>query len=211
MPETDRIACLARKPSAPVAFFTVPADTSAESEAVIQATRRWLEKAVIGLNLCPFARSVHQRGQIRFTVSDARSEEVLLADLKAELQLLVTTSPEALDTTLLIHPQVLKDFLEYNAFLTSVEETLAAMRLVGIVQVASFHPQYVFAGTDPDDVTNCTNRAPFPTLHLLREASLERAIESHPDTSQIYEANMETMRRLGHSGWNALGLSEPGY
>lgn len=165
---------------------------------------------MIGLNLCPFAKPVLLKNQIRFHASAASTEEELLIDLRNELTLLARVAPEETDTTLLIHPHVLNDFLEYNAFLNAAEELLVELELEGVIQVASFHPDYCFADTDPRDVSNCTNRSPFPTLHLIRESSLERAINSHPDTSEIYKANIETMRKLGHAGWRRLFVQDGG-
>jgi hypothetical protein len=181
----------------------------ATPEEIVLATRDWLEKAVIGLDLCPFARAVHVRGQIRYVVSEAETPEDLLADLAQELQLLATADPGEVDTTLLIHPRVLTDFLDYNDFLGVAEETVAELGLEGEIQVASFHPGYQFAGTAPDDIENYTNRSPYPILHLLREASVERALEAFPEPSRIYEKNIETMRRLGHAGWRRLGIGKP--
>lgn len=176
------------------------------AETVVAATREWLEKAVIGLNLCPFARAPHVQGRVRYAVSEAETPEELLADLLAELQALATADPGEVETTLLIHPRVLRDFLDYNDFLGVAEAAVADLGLEGTIQVASFHPRYQFAGTGPDDVENYTNRSPFPILHLLREESVERAVESFPDASRIYEKNVETMRRLGLEGWRRLGL-----
>jgi hypothetical protein len=173
-------------------------------DTVIAHTRAWLERAVIGLNLCPFAKAVHAKGQVRYVVSDATEPEALLALLLDEMQLLVDTEPAEIDTTLLIHPQVLQDFLDFNDFLGLAEEALAEAGHEGVLQVASFHPQFQFAGTDADDITNATNRAPYPTLHLLREASIDRAVEAFPEADAIYEANIETMERLGAEGWAAL-------
>ena len=177
-------------------------------EEIVAATRDWLEKAVIGLDLCPFARAVHVRGQIRYAVSEAETPEDLLADLERELRTLATADPEAIDTTLLIHPWVLRDFLDYNDFLDVAEAAVADLGLEGEIQVASFHPHYRFAGSGPDDIENCTNRSPYPMLHLLRESSVERAVDTFPDTSKIPEKNVATMRRLGHAGWRRLGISE---
>ncbi|HEY2295732.1 MAG TPA: DUF1415 domain-containing protein [Thermoanaerobaculia bacterium] len=177
-----------------------------EPEEIVKATRRWLEKAVIGLNLCPFAKPVHARDQIRYVVTEAETPEELLADLIDELQTLAAAEPEEIETTLLIHPRVLNDFLDYNDFLGVAEETVADLGLEGVLQIASFHPGYQFAGTEPDDVTNYTNRSPYPTLHLLREASVEKAVATVPDTAEIYERNMETLRRLGVEGWRRLGV-----
>jgi uncharacterized protein len=178
------------------------------AESVVAATRRWLEAAVIGLNLCPFARAVHIRNQIRYTVSAATAPEALLADLIAELQALVAAPPEQIETTLLIHPDVLTDFLDYNYFLGVAEATVADLGLEGVIQIASFHPRYQFAGTAEDDIENYTNRSPYPLLHLLREASVERAVAAFPDAAEIYEKNIETMRALGIEGWRRLGLDE---
>lgn len=179
------------------------------SDPVVAATRLWLEKAVIGLDLCPFAKAVHVRGQIRYVVSEARTEAALLDDLHAELLALHAADPARVDTTLLIHPHVLQDFADYNAFLDLADEALADAGLVGVVQIASFHPRYQFAGTGPDDIGNFTNRAPYPTLHLLREASISRAVRSGPDAASIYEANIATLEKLGHEGWAKLGLTPP--
>lgn len=179
---------------------------AATPEEIVRQTRRWLEKAVIGLNLCPFARPVHARDQIRYALSAAETPEALLADLVAELQVLAAAEPEEIETTLLIHPQVLNDFLDYNDFLGVAEEAVVDLGLEGVIQVASFHPRYQFAGTAPDDVTNYTNRSPYPTLHLLREASVERAVASVSDPAEIYKRNMETLRSLGVEGWRKLGL-----
>jgi hypothetical protein len=173
---------------------------------VIAATQNWLEKAVIGLNLCPFAKAVHIKNQIRYVVSDATTPEALLEVLMAELELLAETNPAKVDTTLIIHPQVLGDFEDYNEFLDVADAALEDMQLDGILQVASFHPDYQFADTDRNDIENYTNRAPYPTLHLLREESVDRAVESFPEAEDIFEKNIETMRKLGHDGWDALGV-----
>jgi hypothetical protein len=161
---------------------------------------------VIGLDLCPFARAVHSRGQIRWVVSGAATPEELLADLLGELRTLADADPAAIDTTLLIHPAVLADFLDYNDFLAVADAALADLGLAGTLQIASFHPRYQFAGTAPDDVENCTNRSPYPILHLLREASVERAVAAFPDAAAIYEKNIATLRRLGVEGWRRLGV-----
>lgn len=171
--------------------------TAAPSDAdVINQTRNWLEKAVIGLNLCPFAKAVHVKQQIRYVVSDADHTDTLLTVLIDELRLLVATDPLQLETTLLIHPQVLTNFLDYNDFLDVADRALADLDLVGVIQIASFHPDYQFAGTEPTDIDNYTNRAPYPTLHLLREASVTRAAQAFPQASAIFEKNIETLRRI---------------
>jgi hypothetical protein len=171
---------------------------------VIAATQTWLEKAVIGLNLCPFAKAVHIKQQIRYVVSQARTPEDLLKDLMAELETLAEANPERIDTTLLIHPLVLEDFLDYNDFLDVADGALQELDLDGQLQIASFHPDYQFAGTEVDDIENYSNRSPFPTLHLLREDSVDKAVLSFPEADAIYEKNMETLRELGHEGWRRL-------
>ncbi len=164
---------------------------------VIAATAAWLEKMVIGLNLCPFAKAIHVKKQIRFAVSMAIDSDSLLADFKRELTHLVATDSEEIESTLIIHPNVLTDFFDYNDFLAVCDSALEEMELDGIVQVASFHPAYQFAGTKAGDVTNFTNRSPYPTLHLLREASVSRAAAQFPGLEGIYNANMATMRKIG--------------
>ena len=179
------------------------------SDEIIATTRKWLERAVIGLNLCPFAKGVHVKGQVRYVVSAAQTEEALLDDLERELKFLAESAPEEVDTTLLITSDVLSDFDEFANFLDLVEVVLRTQGLVGVLQVASFHPDYVFADAEPDDIANYTNRAPYPTLHLLREASLERATAAFPDAADIYERNIETLRELGLDGWRALDVAAP--
>lgn len=179
---------------------------AAEHGAVIAATQKWLEKAVIGLNLCPFAKAVHVRQQIRYVVSDATTPEQLLEELMKELELLAEANPDKIDTTLIIHPQVLGDFEDYNEFLDVADAALEDMDLAGVLQVASFHPDYQFADTDRNDIENYTNRSPYPTLHLLREDSVERAVDAFPEAEAIFEKNIETMTALGHDGWDKLDL-----
>ncbi len=180
---------------------------NAHHPEVIAATRKWLEKAVIGLNLCPFAKAVQARGQVRFAVSDARHIDALCDALESELRLLAAADPERIETTLLIAPGMLADFLDYNDFLDIAERILEELELDGELQIASFHPDYRFEGTAADDIENFTNRSPYPTLHLLREASVERAVAAHPDAAGIYERNIETLRRLGTAGWQALWVA----
>ena len=174
------------------------------ADTVIAQTRTWLEEAVIGLNLCPFAKAVHVKGQVRYVVSEATDVDALQQALAEQLQDLAAADPAQVDTTLLIHPNVLQDFEDFNQFLGLAEEMVEALGLDGVLQVASFHPQFQFAGTSPDDVSNATNRAPYPTLHLLREESIDRAVEAFPEAETIYEANIETLERLGPEGWAAL-------
>jgi len=173
-------------------------------ERAIARTRQWLERAVLGLGLCPFAAPVHQLGLIHYSVSEARNEELLLADLAREALALQDLTPQLRETTLLIHPRVLTEFVSYNAFLARADRCLFDLGLEGELQIASFHPQYRFADAGEDAIENNTNRSPFPMLHLLREASVERAIEAFPDTDSIYLRNIETLRRLGHDGWRRL-------
>ena len=182
--------------------------TSAEfpPETVIADTVRWLERAVIGLNLCPFAKGVHTKGQIHYVVSEATDARGLLEDLQRELEALAEISPEKRDTTLLMAPQCLEDFLDFNDFLELVDELVEAMDLGGILQVASFHPRFQFDGTAEDDVTNATNRSPYPTLHLLREDSIDQAVEAFPEAETIYERNMQVLGELGAQGWAALDV-----
>lgn len=171
-----------------------------------EQTRAWLERAVIGLNLCPFAKAVHVKGQVHYAVSPAASAGELLADLGRELDGLQAQDAAARDTTLLIAPHCLHDFLDFNDFLAEAENLLAERGLEGVFQLASFHPQYQFAGTAADDITNFTNRSPYPVLHLLREDSIERAVQAFPEPEAIYEANMQTLQQLGHAGWLALDV-----
>lgn len=181
-------------------------EAAAKAVEIVAATRRWIEKAVIGLDLCPFARAVYVREQIRYTVSGAETPEELLDDLLEELETLAKADPEAVDTALLIHPYVLGDFEDYIDFLEAADAAVAGLGLRGVLQVASFHPDYQFADNQPDDVENCTNRSPYPMLHLLREVSVERAVAAVPDPARIFEKNRETLRRLGHDGWRGLGM-----
>jgi hypothetical protein len=186
-----------------------PAPAVSRDDA-IAATIAWVEKAVIGLELCPFASAVHLSKRIRFTVTEARTAEDLLEALESELRLLHAADPAEIETTLLIHPSAMADFLDFNDFLDEAEHSVSRLGLTGEIQVASFHPQYQFADVARDDITNYTNRSPYPILHLLREASVERAVEAYDDPSEIYEKNVETLRRLGLEGWERLGIPAPG-
>ncbi|MEZ5701491.1 MAG: DUF1415 domain-containing protein [Burkholderiaceae bacterium] len=174
-------------------------------EQVLANTRHWIEKAVIGLNLCPFARAVYVKNQVRIVVSRARHLDAFLDELDAELELLKKTPAEEIDTTLLVHPSLFPDFFVFNDFLNVVDDVVAEHELEGVIQVASFHPAFQFEGVGPDDVSNATNRSPYPTLHLLREDSVERAIASDAgDAEKIVERNIQTLRDLGPAGWAAL-------
>jgi hypothetical protein len=172
--------------------------------SVVEAMREWIDKAVIGLNLCPFAKAVYVKNQVRFVVSTARHLDGLLEDLDRELDVLATADPDEIDTTLLIHPTLLPDFLDFNDFMQLAEAAVDEHGLDGVIQIASFHPAFQFEGTDPDDLGNYTNRAPFPTLHLLREASIARAVAAFPEAETIYQRNIETLQNLGLAGWQAL-------
>ncbi|WOP14951.1 DUF1415 domain-containing protein [Ottowia sp. SB7-C50] len=178
----------------------VPPDT------VIADTRRWLERAVIGLNLCPFAKAPHAKGQIHYAVCNGAERADLLDALRAELQSLAAADPAERETTLLMAPRGFDDFLDFNDLLDDADAVLADLDLEGTLQIAPFHPRFQFAGTVEDDITNATNRAPYPTLHLIREASIDRAVAAFPEAEAIYEANMATLEKLGHDGWAALGV-----
>jgi len=173
-------------------------------DAVIAATRAWLTRIVIGLELCPFAKPVHVKGQIRYFVSSAEDPEALLSDLLSELRGLADADPAAVDTTLLILPRALPDFLAYNDFLSVAEFALEDMGLAGHLQIASFHPDYLYAGNAADDLANYVTRSPYPMLHLLREASVDRAVAVCPDAKLIVNKNIETLRSLGLDGWRRL-------
>ena len=177
-----------------------------DAAIVWQDTVRWLERAVIGLNLCPFAKGVHGKGQIHYVVSSATEGAQLLQELGDELKALAEISPEKRDTTLLIAPACFPDFLDFNDFLELADQLLNALDLEGILQIASFHPAFQFGGTTVDDVTNCTNRAPYPTLHLLREDSIDRAVAAFPEAETIYERNMQVLEEMGAEGWRALDV-----
>ncbi|MBC3886324.1 DUF1415 domain-containing protein [Undibacterium griseum] len=182
----------------------MPQAHTLSQQEIIAQTENWLEKAVIGLNLCPFAKAVQVKKQIRYVVSSAETPQALLHDLQQELETLAEASPEKIDTTLLIHPFVLNDFLDFNDFLDVADGLLEELDLDGILQIANFHPDYQFAETSPDDMSNYTNRSPFPTLHLLREDSISRAVEAYPEAEAIFEKNIETMEQLGVEGWHRL-------
>jgi hypothetical protein len=191
--------------------MTTPAHTrqdlataAAIDTPALAATRQWLERAVIGLNLCPFAKGVHLKQQIRWVESTATEPKTLLQDLVHELQRLAAADPEWLDTTLLVHPHALQDFLDYNDFLDVADAAIEELGLEGVLQIASFHPQYQFEGTAEDDVENFSNRSPYPTLHLLREDSIARAVAAFPEAEAIYERNIETLQKLGATGWRRL-------
>jgi hypothetical protein len=173
-----------------------------EHETTIGAVRRWVEDLIVELNLCPFAGRELVRNRIRFVVTEALTEEQLLVALETEFVLL--NDDAAVETTLLIHPHVLQDFFDYNQFLDKADQLLVLMGLEGVYQIASFHPDYQFAGTAVDDLENYTNRSPYPLLHILREASLERSIAAYPNVEEIPDRNIEKMNNLGREKLLAL-------
>ena len=184
--------------------MTLPATIpSLQAEA---DTRRWLERAVIGLNLCPFAKAVHVKGQIHYAVYESAEEADLMDALLAQARDLVALDAAVRDTTLLIAPNALPDFLDFNDFTARAERRLARAGFDGVLQLASFHPRFQFAGTEADDIGNATNRAPYPTLHLLREESVDRAVEAFPDAEEIFGRNIDTLEALGPEGWAALDV-----
>ncbi|MDB5888697.1 MAG: hypothetical protein JWM03_1569 [Rhodocyclales bacterium] len=175
-----------------------------QNTQAIAETCAWVNRAVIGLNLCPFAKAVQVKGLVRYVASDASDDAALLADLEDELLKLANADPSQLDTTLLVHPQVLTDFVEFSYFLQAADALLKTLGLSGTLQIASFHPNYQFANTEPGDITNATNCSPYPTLHLLREDSIDRAVAAFPDAKAIYANNMSTLEALGQEAWEAL-------
>lgn len=174
------------------------------ADAVVAQTRAWVEHAVVGLNLCPFAKAPMAKGQIRYVVCGTTDPRVLLDELCAQMSALVAADPSEVETTLLIHPNVLVDFLDFNDFLEAADAALEELGLDGVLQIASFHPDYQFDGTGPDDPGNASNRSPYPTLHLLREASVDRAVEAFPEAEAIFENNLRTLEALGPQGWASL-------
>ena len=173
-----------------------------EDDKIVASVRQWVELLVVGMNLCPFAKRELVNNRVRFAVTKAITEEQLLIALQAELELL--NSDPSVETTLLIHSNVLQDFYDYNQFLGYAESLLVRMRLEGVYQIAGFHPNYQFGGTDPEDVENYTSRSPYPMLHLIREDSLERVIAHYPDVDQIPSRNIELMNSLGRDKLQAL-------
>jgi uncharacterized protein len=185
-----------------------PAVPSESDERVIAATRHWVEKAVIGLRLCPFAATPYWRGLVRYRVSEQQTPEGLAEELAEELLYLAAIDPTVCETSLLIHPHVLNHFLDYNQFLDQAEATVAALGFTGELQIASFHPDYQFADSQPNDIENYSNRSPYPMLHVLRDASVRRAAASFPAVAEIGDRNMATLRELGEAGWRTLFSAE---
>ena len=181
-------------------------EASGKQRIAIEDTQAWLERAVVGLNLCPFAKAVMAKGQVRYVVTESPDPEQVLLLLQSEMQALVDADPNTLDTTLLIAPYLLPDFLDFNGFLSDCEAVLQDLDLEGVLQIADFHPGYQFAGTAPDDVENRSNQSPYPTLHLLREDSVSRAVDAFPDAALIYDRNIALLREMGPAGWADLGM-----
>jgi uncharacterized protein len=181
-------------------------DATEATRIAIEDTQTWLLQAVVGLNLCPFAKAVVVKDMVRYRVCLSTDPADWLALLRDELQHLAEADPQVLDTTLLIAPHALPDFLDFNDFLAACDEVLVDLELDGVLQVADFHPRYQFGGTSENDIDNFTNRTPYPTLHLLREASIDKAVQAYPDASLIFERNIEVLNTLGHAGWAKLGI-----
>lgn len=184
----------------------IAADIPSHHVEVVDAMRQWVDKAVIGLNLCPFAKAVQVKGQVRYVVCDATTEGDALKKLARELLLLADADPQAVDTTLLMLPALFEDFIDFNDFLGLADELLENLGLDGQLQIADFHPRYQFAETEPEDMGNYTNRAPYPTLHLLREDSIDAAVQAFPEAEVIFERNIEMLEKLGLQGWKDLGI-----
>ena len=180
--------------------------TTLDATTVTDHTRQWLEKAVIGLNLCPFAKAPHVKNLVRISVSQARHLDGFLEDLDRELQLLGDTPADELETTLLVHPTLFPDFDTFNQMLDIADAAVVDNGLEGIVQIAPFHPDFQFEGTDSDDIGNYTNRSPYPTLHLIREDSIAKAAQAFPDASAIFERNIALLEKMGHEGWDKLDI-----
>lgn len=175
-------------------------------EEILKKTKNWILKSVIGLNLCPFAKQPFQSNTIRYVISDSKTKEDLLSHLKSELKILSEIEPLVTETTLIIHPYVLEDFLDQNDFLDEADFLLNQLDLEGVIQIAIFHPQFQFADKTVNDITNFVGRSPYPTLHLLREDSISRIVDSHPNIDSIYKNNRTTFTKLGQEGWKNLGL-----
>jgi hypothetical protein len=183
-----------------------PSDRAGE---VLQTTERWLERSVIGLNLCPFAKAVHVKGQIHYALTWSQETADVLDDLTVALHDLLAQDPQQRDTTLLIAPNAFPDFWDFHGFVRRADKLLRSLGLDSALQIASFHPQYEFAQAPAGDMAHYTNRAPYPILHLLREDSMDRAVAAYPDAALIYERNIARLRDLGAAGWLALDVAAP--
>ncbi|MDO4997651.1 MAG: DUF1415 domain-containing protein [Neisseria sp.] len=179
---------------------------SINPEQIREHTQQWLEKAVIGLNLCPFAKAPYAKNQVRIVVSQAKHSDAFLEDLDRELQFIAATPADECETTLLVHPTLFGDFLQFNDMLDFAEQAIEDNDLLGVIQIAPFHPDFQFDGTEASDISNYTNRSPYPTLHLIREASIEKAAQAFPDPAAIFERNIALLKKMGKAGWDALDL-----
>ena len=179
---------------------------SIDDDTLIQHTRIWLEKAVIGLNLCPFAKTPYVKNRVRISISHAKHLDGFLEDLDRELQLLGNTPADTLETTLLIHPDLFPDFFVFNDMLDIAEQAIVDNELEGVIQIAPFHPDFQFDGTDADDISNYTNRSPYPTLHLIREDSIAKASAAFPNAAAIFERNIALLEEMGQTGWDKLDI-----
>jgi hypothetical protein len=175
-----------------------------EADEIELVARRWVEKIVIGLNLCPFAKAVHAKKQICYVVTAAIQPDDLLAELEHQIDVLVNADPAEVDTTLLIHPLAMLDFIDYHFFVGEADAALKRLEVQGVLQIAGFHPDFCFARSEPSDLANYTNRSPHPMLHLLRESSVERAVAAFPDAADIFAGNIERLRSLGLEGLRKL-------
>lgn len=175
-----------------------------QSIAIQTATQRWVDRVVIGLNLCPFAKAVQVKGRVRYAVTAATTADQLLSELEHELAMLVAVDVATVETTLLIHPLAMLDFIDYHFFMGEADAALKRLDMVGILQIAGFHPQYQFAHTAANDMSNFTNRSPHPMLHLLRESSVEMAVAAFPDAADIFDSNIRKLQALGFEGWSKL-------
>jgi uncharacterized protein len=200
------VQCAACSVTADSTLFSVlsPYPQTADAEGIAATSQQWVERVVIGLNLCPFAKAVHAKRQIRYAVTAAVNADDLLAELEHEVAQLIDADPADLETTLLIHPLVMVDFLDYHFFLAEADAALRRLEVEGVLQIAGFHPDFQFANSAHDDMANFTNRSPHPILHLLREASVDRAVAAFPNAADIFEANIQTLRTLGYEGWRKL-------
>ena len=167
---------------------------------IIQTVKNWIANFIIQYNLCPFAKKPFVQNKISYIVYEGEDLEELATILQQTFTDLQTISRSSLETTIIILPNLLQNFNDYLAFLEVANRLIFALRLEGIIQIASFHPNYQFAGTNKEDVTNYTNRSPFPLIHLLREDSVTEAVTHYEDIEEIPERNMELMRQLRKDG-----------
>lgn len=163
----------------------------------LELSKQWVEKVVVGLNLCPFAKPVIKANGLRYALTQSVADDALIAFFLAELELISNADEVTIATSLVIYPNALGDFYDYLDFLAQCEELLVRAGLSGEFQVASFHPDYLFAGVGEEDVSHWTNRSPFPMLHIIREAQMSRVLANHPNPDSIPERNIELLREMG--------------